>query len=117
MLTGCQSDDAAVYDAAALNQARAAARDYGRAWPGFGKPITVETPEEREYCEARTYHSDPCVAVPTVHRMQGVDIRGEIYVWLARERDNWRVVDTDYFTSQVRTTIVGGEPAPPWVRR
>jgi hypothetical protein len=116
LLAGCQGGEEATYDGVALKRARATASSERSGWqPGWGKPISVGQPVERELCEARTFHADPCVAVPTVHRFRDLDIHGEVYVWLAREQGHWTVVDTDYFSPEIRMTIEGGQPAPPWV--
>lgn len=112
---GCQGEEDAVYDADALKRARAEARSYGGGWPAWGKLVSLGEPSERKLCEARTYHADPCVAVPTVHRWSDHRIRGEVLVWLRREHGRWRVVDSDYFTPDVEVRIDGGEPAPPWL--
>jgi hypothetical protein len=110
VLVGCQSNDS-TYDAAALNEARAAARTYYTV----GKVVSVGRPAERKLCNARTYHSDPCVAVPTVHRFRHWKIHGEVFVWLERKDGRWRVVDSDYFTPELTARIEGASPAPPWL--
>jgi hypothetical protein len=116
VVAGCQGDEDAVYDAAALKQAGAEARSYGSGWPAWGKLVSLGEPKERKLCEAQTYHADPCVAVPTVHRWSDHKIRGEVFVWLTREQGRWRVVDRDYVTPDVTVRIEGGaEPAPPWL--
>lgn len=112
VLAGCAGGEDPAYDTAALRQARLTARTVS-AWPGWGRPISVGRPTERKLCEAQTYHAEPCVAVPTLHRVRKLDIHGEMFVWLEREHGRWSVVDTDYVTPDITVTIERGQPGPP----